>query len=199
MALGQIGMFLPSESQYLKPGSYDDALRAQAVKIANYLSSMDQFYANLDESKRQYDLTLSWQKESFGQELAFKEKQLATTSALQERQLTSQEKYNESILKLKQQELGLESQKLYSTNQSNKASQSSTAELLNFMKNQSAQQGQDALTMLGMTLSAQKGRSVPGGSGSGLVDLGDVQARVVPGYNYYNTTGQVSGFDYSGA
>jgi len=73
MALGDIGMFLPGESAYQKPGTYDDALRAEAVKSASYLASMDQFYANLEEAKSE-----------FGQTLAFKEKELATNKELGE-------------------------------------------------------------------------------------------------------------------
>lgn len=135
MAIGQIGMFLPSESQYLKPGTYEAALQAQSVKIANYLSSMDQFYENLNESKRQYDLTLGWQKESFGLQMDFEKEKFGKTYALQERQLTGQEKYNEGLLNLKKQELGLESQKLYSAQ---KSSEKSSAEMLKFLREQSA-------------------------------------------------------------
>jgi len=73
MALGDIGMFLPGESAYQKPGTYDDALRAEATKSASYLASMDQFYANLEEAKSE-----------FGQTLAFKKKELAQNKELGE-------------------------------------------------------------------------------------------------------------------
>lgn len=80
MALGDIGMFLPGEAQYTKPGTYDQALRAEAAKTAMYLSSMDQFYANLEEAKSE-----------FGQTLAFKEKALAQEKELSTRGLDIQE------------------------------------------------------------------------------------------------------------
>lgn len=185
MALGQIGMFLPSESQYQKPGTYEDALRAQATKVANYLASMDQFYENLGEAKRQYDLTLSWQKESFGQQLAFEKDKFGKTFGLQERAQTSTEKYNESMLKLKQQELGLESQKLYSTNQAQK-NQITSEDLLKFMAENSAAERQNALDLIG----AGSSKAGAVGTGSGMIDFGDLQARVVPRYGEYEYVGK---------
>jgi len=60
-----IGLFLPSEAAYSKPGTYEDALRAEAQKQAAYLSSMDQYYAELEESTRQFNETMAWSQESF--------------------------------------------------------------------------------------------------------------------------------------
>jgi len=60
-----IGLFLPSESAYSKPGAFEDSLRAEAMKQAAYLSSMDQFYAELDESTRQFDEQMAWSQDSF--------------------------------------------------------------------------------------------------------------------------------------
>ena len=76
MAMGEIGMFLPAESAYETPGAFSQALRAEATKRASYLSQMDQFYAQLEESKRQFEETLSFQKESWEQEFGLSQEQL---------------------------------------------------------------------------------------------------------------------------
>lgn len=72
MADSGLGSFLPSETAYKDPNRFKDVLRAEGSKRASYLSSMDQFYAQLDEMERQFDATL-----------AFKEKELTATSAYQ--------------------------------------------------------------------------------------------------------------------
>ncbi len=77
MALGQIGMFLPAESAYGTPGAYSQALRAEATKRATYLSEMDQFYASLEESKRQFEETMSFREESWEEEMGLKKSELA--------------------------------------------------------------------------------------------------------------------------
>ena len=71
MAIGDVGMFLPSESQYKTPGAYDAMLKGEALKRASYLSSMDQFYEQLEESQRQYDETLEFKVNTRDMELAF--------------------------------------------------------------------------------------------------------------------------------
>ena len=58
--IGEIGLFNPAESTYLRPGAYDEALRANAFKQASYLSAMDQFYEQLDETVREFNATLSF-------------------------------------------------------------------------------------------------------------------------------------------
>lgn len=57
MALGDVGIFNPAESTFMRPGAYEDALRADALKRATYLSQMDMFYEQLDETKREFDAT----------------------------------------------------------------------------------------------------------------------------------------------
>ena len=52
-----IGELLPSPSSF-GPGEYETVLEAEAKKKADYLSQMDQFYAQLDEMERQFDLDL---------------------------------------------------------------------------------------------------------------------------------------------
>ena len=71
MPLADIGMFLPAESHYKTPGAYDEMLKAEAAKNAAYLASMDQFYAELEEMKRQFDETLEFKEK----ELEVRERQ----------------------------------------------------------------------------------------------------------------------------
>lgn len=71
MPLGEAGLLLPSETHYKAPGAYKSALQAEASKRASYLASMDQFYAQLEEAKRQYDTTLAFKERTFDEELAF--------------------------------------------------------------------------------------------------------------------------------
>jgi len=71
---------MPAPSQFGLPGQYDDLLRGEALKSASYLSSMDQFYANLDEAQRQFDETLAFKTETRGLELGFSREQLAETT-----------------------------------------------------------------------------------------------------------------------
>jgi hypothetical protein len=110
MALNDIGMFLPSESQYNTPGAYDALLKGEATKRASYLASMDQFYTQLEESKRQFDETmdfnvesrdlnielerekLSTQKELAADQLAFSREELTSNVTLQNRSLDLQER-----------------------------------------------------------------------------------------------------------
>lgn len=77
MGLGEIGTFLPAESAYGTPGAYSQSLRAQATKRASYLSEMDQFYAGLEESKRQFEETMSFREESWEDEMGLKTSELA--------------------------------------------------------------------------------------------------------------------------
>lgn len=68
MALGDVGMFNPAESNYMTPGAYGETLKADALKRANYLAMMDQFYEQLDETKREFDKTLGFKEASLAQE-----------------------------------------------------------------------------------------------------------------------------------
>jgi len=77
MAIGEVGMFLPAESAYGTPGAFSQALRAEATKRAAYLSEMDQFYASLEESKRQFEETMTFREESWEEEMGLRRGQLA--------------------------------------------------------------------------------------------------------------------------
>ena len=74
--MGEIGMFLPAESAYGTPGAYSQALRAEATKRASYLSEMDQFYSQLEESQRQFDEMLSFKEESWEDEMGLQRQQI---------------------------------------------------------------------------------------------------------------------------
>jgi len=77
MAIGEMGMFLPAESAYGTPGAYSQALRAEATKRASYLSEMDQFYASLEESKKQFEETMSFREESWEEEMGLRKSEVA--------------------------------------------------------------------------------------------------------------------------
>lgn len=76
MAIGEVGMFLPAESAYGTPGAYSQALRAESTKRAAYLSQMDQFYASLEESKRQFEETMTFREESWEDEMGLRRDEL---------------------------------------------------------------------------------------------------------------------------
>lgn len=126
MALGDIGLFNPAESAYTTPGAYDQLLRAEATKRASYLASMDQFYAELTESTRQFDETLKFKTTSLAQEAALtregfassekttgmniksQEKMNAEDIAFRKTQLESQERLSNRELDLKERELSIQ-------------------------------------------------------------------------------------------
>jgi hypothetical protein len=101
MALGDIGIFNPAESTFMRPGAYEDALRADALKRASYLSMMDQFYEQLDETKRQFDATSAFQYAKLGQEKWIAEQQIG----LSREQLAWQKEYQGGDLALRQRAL----------------------------------------------------------------------------------------------
>jgi len=82
MAMGEMGMFLPAESAYGTPGAYSQALRAEATKRASYLSEMDQFYAQLEESQRQFNEMLAFKEESWEEEFGLRKEEAATQRKL---------------------------------------------------------------------------------------------------------------------
>jgi hypothetical protein len=98
MAIFDTGVFSPAESAYGdSPAAYRESLRAESVKHASYLSSMDQFYAELDEMQRQFDATLGYkqdvlgfEREKFDETLAWDKEKAGTEFELQERALDIQ-------------------------------------------------------------------------------------------------------------
>lgn len=107
MAQGDIGMFLPSESHYKYPGAYSQALKAEAVKTANYLSSMDQFYAQLEESQRQFNEMLAFREDVFARELEFNRWRWEETFDIQRERLDWEREYGTRALDIEEDRLDL--------------------------------------------------------------------------------------------
>jgi len=78
-----LGIFLPSETAYKDPNRFRDVLEAEGTKQARYLSTMDQFYAGLEETKRQFDVTAAQRERFFEEELAFGREKLESEEELQ--------------------------------------------------------------------------------------------------------------------
>ena len=68
MGYGDFQTFLPSESLYKEPGMALVSAKAEGAKRASYLSSMDQFYAELGEKSKQFDLAYGIEEKKFGLE-----------------------------------------------------------------------------------------------------------------------------------
>lgn len=83
MAGTGLGLFLPSETAYKDPGRFRDVLMAEGAKEASYLASMDQFFAQLEESQRQFDVTTEQRQEFFEEELAWEREKSAEELAFQ--------------------------------------------------------------------------------------------------------------------
>lgn len=65
MAYGDFASLLPAESYYTGPRGATDAAKVEATKKASYLSQMDQFYAQLAEMERQFDVTAGLREKYF--------------------------------------------------------------------------------------------------------------------------------------
>lgn len=65
MAYADYGALLPTEALFTEPGAYAGVLKGEALKRASYLSQMDSFYAELDESKRRFDKEYSLAEREF--------------------------------------------------------------------------------------------------------------------------------------
>lgn len=98
MAIGDIGMFTPAEAHYKRPGAYEEMLKAEALKRAAWLSSMDQFYANLAEAKRQFDLTLEFKTETRDIEMEQRVAEFGATMELEREKLDWEKEYGARAL-----------------------------------------------------------------------------------------------------
>ena len=95
MARTGIGLFQPSENLYSKdPNRFKDVLEAQGNKEAAYLASMDQFFVELEEKKREFDKTAK-QRDS----------ELGATLSMSAERLKAQKDENALDRELKRQEL----------------------------------------------------------------------------------------------
>lgn len=70
------GIFVPSETAYKDPNRFRDVLQAEGNKEATYLADMDQFFAQLEEMKRQFDITAEMKDRQFEETLAFEQSKL---------------------------------------------------------------------------------------------------------------------------
>lgn len=113
------------EASFKRPGDYEAYLRAEATGRASYLSSMDQFYAQLEETVREFDVTSTYkydvleaEQEMFGEELTessrqfdeeleFMREQWGGTVELRERELSALEKYRSRSLGLEERKLDI--------------------------------------------------------------------------------------------
>lgn len=87
MAYSDLGVLLPTESQYGNPQAYSEEIRAEAAQRAQYLSQMDQYYTSLEESKRQFDLQYAAREKEFEWTSKFQEEQLAEQSRIEAERL----------------------------------------------------------------------------------------------------------------
>jgi hypothetical protein len=95
MAYPNYGAFLPAEALYTEPGAYSGVLRGEALKRASYLSEMDRFYEELEESSRQFEkqYALAEREVSFTEEHAlwereFTEEQAEKQEGIEEKRFT---------------------------------------------------------------------------------------------------------------
>lgn len=70
------GIFLPSETAYKDPNRFRDVLQAEGNKEASYLADMDQFFAQLEEMKRQFNITAEMKDRQFEETLALEQSKL---------------------------------------------------------------------------------------------------------------------------
>ncbi len=87
MAYSDLGVLLPTESQYGSPQAYSEEIRAEAQQRATYLSQMDQYYTQLEESKRQFDLAYAAREKEFEWTSKFQETQLAEQARIEAERL----------------------------------------------------------------------------------------------------------------
>jgi hypothetical protein len=198
MPYSDLGVLLPTESQYGNPQAYTESIRAESNKQAQYLSNMDQFYTQLEESKRQFDLNYSARTKEFEWTSGFEEKRLAQQSDISNRQLALQEKestlkqqiaekqlaFQETELGFRKEQLGIETQKLQ-------------AELEALRANTGIAQQQMALQeKLGMAQLSSKEQELglQRQLGLGQLELGQQQLNATVGSNKFNQQLQYATF-----
>lgn len=86
MAIGDFEAFSPAESVYTKPGAAVEGARQSVLKRSRYLAQMDQFYASLEETVREFNETYKLQTE----ELALRTKEQADVSTYRQESLDVQ-------------------------------------------------------------------------------------------------------------
>lgn len=136
MAYGDYGSLLPGQATYRGPGQQFEVDRQAALQKGSYLSSMDQFYEQLEESTRQFDLSYGlqerqvslaeehdvWSKDVAYQGLELQGEQLQLQEELGWGQINAQYNttsqqgdYQTGMLDLAEREFALKEQDYYST------------------------------------------------------------------------------------
>lgn len=111
MAYTDFGQLMPSEAGFKTPGMYGAFLQAEGAKKAAYLSDMDQFFANLAETTRQFNETLGFKNKELASRETLTREEYGLRRELQDEQLEYQRwmigqttKSNEKIAGMKNQE-----------------------------------------------------------------------------------------------
>lgn len=108
---GTPGVLLPAESLYREPGQAVAAARIEAAKRAQYLADMDQFYAQLEEQTREFDIQSAFRRDVFEFEKTTKateEAMLQEDLALRQQRLELERQLGFGELGLRQRGLGLQ-------------------------------------------------------------------------------------------
>jgi len=120
MAYPDYGALMPTEALFSEPGAYAGVLKGEALKRASYLSQMDQFYAELEESTRRFEkeYSLAEREFEFGMEdtlwqHGFSEKTLASQEKMAGAELDLRRELGLGELALGQSELNLKSSTAY--------------------------------------------------------------------------------------
>ena len=103
MAYTDLSSFLPSESAYKNPGEFEITQRNLAIQRGTFQSEMDRFYAQLNETARQFDLSIELQQDQLGlkaQEIGLTREQLQM--AREEFDFTSELAAGEFLEKIRQ-------------------------------------------------------------------------------------------------
>lgn len=101
------GIFLPSETAYKDPNRFRDILQAEGNKQAQYLAQMDQFFAQLDENKRQFDVNFAATEKRFTTDMAWKSDESSLDRELKRLELSIGERLGEGKLDLEKKQLDI--------------------------------------------------------------------------------------------
>lgn len=105
-----LGLFQPSEIAYKNPGQYKATLAAIGNKEADYLASMDQFFAQLDEMKREFDVSAEQKNRQFEEEMLFKQEELEWQSQENAYNRSSQEQMASDRLDVEKEQIQAQSE-----------------------------------------------------------------------------------------
>lgn len=107
MAYGDLAVLLPHESQYATPEQATAAARAEAEKRASYLSQMDMFYTQLEESREQFEKNYAFREKEFEWQSGFEERRFEHSAEMDERRLLLEEEMADIDAEIARQDLKL--------------------------------------------------------------------------------------------